>query len=537
MNPLAHGSNSGDGTRRASAITRRSMLVGLAAFGLGACIPKGTTRATAGQVLGMPDPVEPSVPSGAFSLGVASGDPTPDGVVLWTRLAPAPLTATGGMPEDRILVRWQVAADPDFAELVADGLVKTSPEVAHSVHIELDGLAPATTYWYRFTTNGQVSPVGRTRTAPAAGANVDELSFVFATCQHYEQGHYTAWTHAVDQDPDLVVFLGDYIYEGGISTNRIRRHNSAAVTTLPAYRARYGLYKSDPRLQAAHHAAPWILTWDDHEVVNDYAGLLPSNGVASQAFIDRRTAAYQAYWEHQPIRTMPVDGGLRMYRSLSWGDLVDFIVIDGRQHRSKLACGITVGADCGERNEPGRTMLGAEQLAWLDDQLASSTARWTVLVNPQVITPTPIGDSAWIFDQWDGYPAERSHVVQRLSEVRNPVVLTGDIHGAGVANVRDEPAGSPTVAAELITTSISSTPTGDTAALQNVLMNSLEQFPWFDNTKRGFARAVVTQDRIEVDFLATGVVTDVLGPLTVETSWQVLDGVPGVQPRVPAPAN
>lgn len=520
-----------DGTRRSSAITRRGLLAGMAAFGLAACIPRGTWRG-AGSVIGVTDPPPvDGMPDGVFAMGVASGDPTPDGFVLWTRLAPSPLAANGGLPESlEPFVRWQLARDEAFADLVADGIVRTSTGVGNSVHIEVDGLDADTTYFYRFTTGGQVSPVGRTRTAPAADAEVDEVRFVFATCQHYEQGFYTAWSHAAAEEPDLVIFLGDYIYEGGISSGRPRQHNSSSIQTLPAYRARYGLYKSDPRLQEAHRVAPWILIWDDHEVVNDYAGTLPSSGVASQAFLDRRTAAYQAYWEHQPIRTTPVDGGLQMYRSLGWGSLVDFIAIDGRQHRSKLACGGTFALDCEERSDPSRTLLGTTQRDWLDDQLAASTARWTVLVNPQIITPAPIGDG-WIMDMWDGFPVERSHVLAQLSQVRNPIVLTGDIHAAGVASVRDEPEGSPTVATELITTSISSAPSGPEAALLNQAINSLDQILWFDNSKRGYARATITADHLDVDFVSTVTTADDLGPLTVETAWRVVDGTPGAVPR------
>ena len=335
----------------------------------------------------------------------------------------------------------------------------------------------------------------------------------------------------------MVVFLGDYIYEGGQSSGKPRRHNSPTVTTLDGYRARYGLYKLDPRLQSAHHVAPWILTWDDHEVANDYAGQLPSTGVPSQAFVDRRKAAYQAYWEHQPIRTEPdEDGGLQMYRKLSWGTLVDFVVIDGRQHRSKLACGATFAQDCAERTDPTRTMLGAEQLAWLDSTLASSEARWTVLVNPQVMTPAPVG-TGWIMDQWDGFSVERSHVVGSLAAVANPIVLTGDIHAAGVADVRDEPAGSPTVAAEFITTSISSTPTGIEASVLNQVLNTLEQFHWFDNSKRGYARATFGTEHVDVDNMTVDVTSDVLGPVTVERSWRVVAGTRGAQPRVPDDAG
>src|SRR5690606_33527359 len=223
-------------------ISRRGLLLGVAALGLAACRrPQGVGTGN-GIFYDIPDPVEEEpLPPGLFSLGAASGDPVPDGMVLWTRLLPDPPDA-GALGDRMVLVRWQIAADPDFVQMVADGGVFTSEAVGHSIHIDVSGLEPATVYYYRFTTGGQVSPVGRTMTAPAPGAQVERLEMVFATCQHYEQGHYNAWAHVAADQPDLVVFLGDYIYEGGISNSRPRRHNSAEVTTLEAYRNRYGLY-------------------------------------------------------------------------------------------------------------------------------------------------------------------------------------------------------------------------------------------------------------------------------------------------------
>ncbi len=346
-------------------LSRRAVLLGLGALGLTACMPQGTGTGGA-AFFGLPDPVPtPGVPDGSFALGVASGDPMPDGFVLWTRLAPAPLETGGGMPDVSVPVRWQIAADPGFTDLVADGTVNTSAAVAHSVHIDVTGLQPDRPYWYRFTTGGQVSPIGRARTAPAPGAAADRLDMVFATCQHYEHGYYTAWSHVAAEQPDVIVFLGDYIYEGGIANNRIRRHNSSEIFTLDAYRKRYGLYKLDPRLQAAHHAAPWIITWDDHEVENNYADLIPQDPADLPIFEARRADAYQAYWEHQPIRTRPVGPDLDLYRSLAWGSLVDFIVLDERQHRTPPPCGGVAAVDCGTRTSPANSMLGPDQKAWL----------------------------------------------------------------------------------------------------------------------------------------------------------------------------
>jgi alkaline phosphatase D len=505
------------------------VLIGLSALGLSACMPRGTGGG-GGIAFGIadPDPV-PGMPDGLFALGVASGDPAPDGFVLWTRLAPQPTADGGGMPDVPVGLRWQVAADPDFTDLVADGFVSTSSAVAHSAHITVERLQPDTTYWYRFTTGGQVSPVGRTRTTPALGASVAELNMVFATCQHYESGFYTAWSHVAAEQPDVIVFLGDYIYEGGISSTRPRRHNSPEITTLDAYRKRYGLYKSDLRLQAAHQAAPWIVTWDDHEVENNYAGLTPQDPADQAGFLARRVAAYQAYWEHQPLRTEPLEGNLALYRSIPWGSLADLLVLDGRQYRTDQVCSADVSEDCGTRMSPSNTMLGAAQKDWLLTEMAAPQGRWTVLANQVAMTPMPFG-TAYNMDQWDGYPVERTELLNAMAELRNAVVLTGDFHAAGVGDLQDEAPGSPIVGTELMATSISSNTSATNEALISQYVTGLPQWQWFDATKRGYARATITPDTFGVDFMTVSTLTDVLTPATVNTSWLIQDGQPGAVP-------
>ncbi len=407
--PMHRAVDGSDEGRSPFTLTRRSLLVGLASVGLAACLP-GTWKGTGGY-FALPDPEAPQgLPDGLFALGVASGDPAPDGVVLWTRLAPQPL-AGGGMPVGMdVFVRWQVARDAAMTDLVADGLTKTDGTVAHSLHIDVSGLAPDTTYYYRFTTGGQVSPVGRTRTAPAVGAHVDHVRLAVATCQSYPQGYYHAWSQVVADAPDLVVFLGDYIYEGGLTSSGVRNHNSAEIMTLEAYRNRYGLYKSDPQLQAAHAAAPWVITWDDHEVENNHAGLTPQDRADDPIFTDRRTAAYRAFWEHLPLRAEPQGIHLSMHRAVRWGSLLDLFVLDGRQYRADQVCGADVAISCDARFDPNQTMLGAEQLTWLGDQLGGSTARWAGLANQTIMTPMPFG-TAYNMDQWDGYAGERSIVL------------------------------------------------------------------------------------------------------------------------------
>ncbi|MGH2604662.1 MAG: alkaline phosphatase D family protein, partial [Dehalococcoidia bacterium] len=239
-----------------------------------------------------------------FSLGIASGDPAPDSVVLWTRLAPRPLEPGGGMPAQPVEVAWQVAENEGMSRIVRSGTAIANPEWGHAVHVEVDGLRPAREYWHRFTVARDTSPTGRTRTLPAANTMPDRLRFAFASCQHFEAGLYTAFEHMAREDLDLIVHLGDYIYEGGERDSSLRRHNGPEIVTLDDYRARYALYKMDPALQAAHAVAPWIVTWDDHEVENNYAGDIPQDPehTTTREFMLRRAAAYQAYFENMPLR-------------------------------------------------------------------------------------------------------------------------------------------------------------------------------------------------------------------------------------------
>ena len=288
------------------------------------------------------DPVLPGPP---FTLGVASGDPTPTAVILWTRLAPDPLNG-GGMPAVDVPVGWEVATDDAFTQVVASGTTIATPAHGHTVHVDATGLAPDTWFHYRFTASGFTSPVGRTRTAPAAGSSPASMRFAFASCQNWPAGYYTAHRALAAEDVDVVHFLGDYIYENG-SQGPVRPHNSPEITTLTAYRNRYALYRGDPDLQASHAAFPWIITWDDHEVENNYAGLNPQDPADAATFAARRAVAYQAWWEHQPVRLpAPTGPDLTIRRSFDWGDLARFAVVDGRQHRSDQACGDSLGPPC-----------------------------------------------------------------------------------------------------------------------------------------------------------------------------------------------
>ena len=469
--------------------------------------------------------VRSTVPPGMFSLGVASGDPDAHSVVLWTRLAPDPLNG-GGMPAVDVSVHWEVAEDERFRKVVRHGTASAKPAWGHSVHVTVDGLRRDRWYWYRFLSEGQVSPVGRARTAPARQRG-DALRFLFASCQNWQAGFFTAWAHAPAEEPDLVVHLGDYIYEGGISTSAPRRNNSPEIFTLADYRNRYALYKGDPLLQAAHAMCPWVVTWDDHEVANNYTGLIPQNPAGAATFAARRAAAYQAWWEHQPVRLPPPTGpDLRIHRRVQWGRLATFHVLDARQYRSDQACGEGLGPDCPDRTDPARTMLGTEQEAWLGRGLKRSTTAWDVLANQVVMTSMPIGGALYNADQWDGYAAARTRLLDqvRAAGTINPVVITGDIHASGVGVVVDEGPDAAPVATELVGTSITSSFDPALADVAEQLIGALPQIEWVNARQRGYVRCDVTSSELVAQYRLVDTVREPTSPISTVTSWTVEAG-------------
>jgi alkaline phosphatase D len=403
-----------------------------------------------------------------FTLGVASGEPSSDGFVIWTRLAPDPL-AGGGMPSSPVEVDWVVAEDEGLRQVVRQGKALATPDWAHSIHVEVAGLEPGRWYWYRFRLPEAESPLGRARTTPAGGAS---LRFVFASCQRWEVGHYAAWRHAAEASPDLVVHLGDYIYEHQLrgGENYIRTHDAGETLTLADYRNRHALYKLEPELQAAHAACPWLVTWDDHEVANDYAGDRPELQNQAQPFMARRAAAYKAFYEHMPLRfaQRPSGADLPLYRTIDYGGLVRFHMLDDRQYRDHQVCARpdrdggsnTVGPECGARLEPSRTLLGREQESWLARQLTASGSGWNVIAQQTLMAPAGTGDGRFWTDGWDGYPGARQRLLDVLGSgrVSNPIVIGGDVHGFYAAELHARPGdpGSPVVAPEFIGSSISS---------------------------------------------------------------------------------
>src|SRR5262245_52479421 len=370
-----------------------------------------------------------------FQLGVASGDPASDGFVLWTRLAPKPLEG-GGMNADPVEVSWQVCDDEAMSKVVQRGTSVATPEWAHSVHVEVAGLRPDRWYWYQFKAGNEVSPKGRTRTLPEKNSQPERLRFAFASCQHYEAGLFTAYEHMAHEDVDLVFHLGDYIYEGPAKEGGVRMHNSKEIFSVDDYRNRYALYKSDAALKAMHAAAPWFVTWDDHEVDNNYAGMTPEEKAVNRIpFTQRRANAYKAYYEHMPLRrsSLPKGPDMQLYRQQSFGRLAEFFVLDTRQFRTDQPYGDgrkPVGPDV---MNPEATILGAEQREWLFNGLEKSSGAWNVLAQQVMMARVDRAEGEAVeyrMDQWSGYEMDRRRVLKHFAEQRisNPVVRTGDIH-------------------------------------------------------------------------------------------------------------
>ncbi len=472
-----------------------------------------------------------------FTLGVASGDPTPDRVVLWTRLAPEP-HAGGGMPDRRVSVDWELAADESFRRIVRRGSTIASPELAHSVHVELRGLEPARPYWYRFFAGGESSPAGRTFTAPRDDPD-EALRFVFCSCQHYEQGLFTAYRHMADEDITLVVHVGDYIYENGPADDQVRRHDSPEIFTLADYRNRYALYKADPDLRMAHAAFPFIVTWDDHEVDNNYAGAAHEGDMSAEDFLRRRAAAYQAYWEHQPLRSenRPRGPDMPLYRRFRFGRNAELNVLDTRQYRTDQPCGDGMKANCTEAEDPRATMLGEAQRRWLFDNLRRRRARWNVLAHQIPIAPVGRIREAGLeqsMDKWAGYIAERDRLLDFFHTQRLPNVMSivGDVHVNWLSELhtRFYDDAAPVVGTELVATSISSGGDGRDTNEGTAAMLSTNPHVKFFNGQRGYVRCDVTAARWTTAYRVVPTVTQPDSPISTRATFVTEDGRPGAEP-------
>lgn len=518
-------------------LQRRKVLAGSFWMAAAVALPSATTVAAN---------LAPRFKRYPFTLGVASGYPTSSTVVLWTRLALEPLSPDGGMTPEVIAVAYEIASDESFAHIVQSGRVWAEPEWAHSVHVDVMGLQPGRTYWYRFHAGDATSPVGRCWTAPPFGQSPARLRIAVASCQQYEQGYYTAYRHIADDNTDLVMHVGDYIYESNFYGERVRQHNSSECYSLTDYRLRHSLYRLDGNLQAAHAQCPWLFVTDDHEVDNDYAGDISEEDDDPRLFLARRAVAYKAYYEHMPLprRALPYGPDMRLYASLACGDLASFHMLDSRQYRSPIPCPRpgTRGAnrvyadECLALPDAQRSMLGAKQEQWLHAQLVNSRARWNLMAQGVVVAhcdedPGP-RERYWT-DSWNGYPAARARLLESIasSKAQNPVVLGGDIHAFVATDLRlnANDNKSPVVASELVTTGISSR--GPDAQMLANMAASGPDFILADGRQRGYLRIDLTADVLKADLIGMDSVQVPQSPGRVSRTLVLENAVKGLQSR------
>jgi alkaline phosphatase D len=515
-------------------LSRRSFLGGSTSF---------VTALAASRVLGSTESVKelPGFTAYPFQLGVASGDPAADGFVLWTRLAPQPLSG-GGMPDQAVRVHWRVAEDEAMTRIVASGSEVATSDWAHSVHVEVSGLKPDRWYWYDFKAGREISPRGRTRTLERAdrpAAETSLLKMTFASCQHFEAGYFTAYEHMLAESPDLVFHLGDYIYEGP-EKDGVRRHVGPEIMSLMDYRNRHAQYKTDPALQAMHQAAPWVVTWDDHEVDNNYAGETPEEkGMCGrEEFLLRRAAAYQAYYEHMPLRAacIPKGPGMKLYRSVRHGGLIDFHVLDTRQFRTDQPYGDGMKNPGPDVLRPDGTMMGSVQRDWLLGELSGSRATWNVLAQQVMMARVdfePGEETKCSMDQWPGYEAERRTLLRAFREMKvsNPVVITGDIHSHWANDLITDfdQTDSKVVATEFVCTSITSGGDGTDQRAGFPEVAKENPFVKYQSSRRGYVSCTISEKIWRADFRTLDYVSRHGSPLSTPASFVVESGAVGMQ--------
>lgn len=488
-----------------------------------------------------------------FSLGVASGDPAADGFVLWTRLAPEPLSpdpsAPGGMRGASVPVRYEIASDPQMRSVLRSGTVSAEAGLAYSVHVEVHGLLPDRHYWYRFASGDATSAIGHAITLPAVASRVQRLRLGFVSCANYEHGYFAAYRHLSAEQPDLVLFLGDYLYEYvDRRGNTVRTHSGGtAARTLPGYRNRYAQYRLDADLQRLHGQSTALITWDDHEVQNNYADAWSQDFVDPRLFLKRRAAAYQAFYEHMPVRPsrgLPDGPALRIFERYRFGDLAEIALIDGRQYRSAPACQTPANKgnwrfesnrSCPERLIEARSMLGARQEAWLLDGLKESRARWNLIAQDVQMAQTrkimPEGENGFRSDSWDGYPAARSRLLHHLDRYRvsNPVVLSGDIHACCASDLTldfDRP-DSRVVATEFVGTSISSHGPGQ--HVSRALLAHNPHLRFHDGRQRGYTTVDITPRQMTTRYRVISDARDPQASVSTLKTLVVESGRPGIR--------
>jgi len=472
-----------------------------------------------------------------FSLGIASGDPAPDGFVIWTRLAPDPLDQHGGMSPDAMPVAWEVASDEGFGIIIAKGEAQARTELAHSIHVELSGLHPDRPYFYRFIAAGQRSGVGHARTLPLTSAGPRDLRFAMSGCQDYQSGYYTAYRHMGEEELAFVFHYGDYIYEYGPDSPAVRQHSSPLISSLDDYRRRYAQYKADSDLQRAHAAHAFFMTFDDHEVRNNWAGDVDDDDGAppAEVFRLRRQSAFQAWYEHMPVRRrqFPAGSSLQLYRGAHYGNLAAFDFLDTRQYRTNQPCGDGYRVACAEVTSPRAHMITAEEETWLARNLQRRDARWNVVAQQVMMMSL---DRRWEsedapakllnLDSWAGYESQRRRLLARMRGLNNIVVLTGDEHTAyaGLLDDRDK-----AVAVEFVGTSISSDGDGqDIPGWGPKFMANNPELK-FINNRRGYMTCDVTRDEWRTNFMVVDKISTPGGTLSKRATWAVAHGEPALR--------
>ena len=492
------------------------------------------TAVAAPALVGAASPALAETEAPAFLHGVASGDPLPDGVLLWTRVTPVADAVPGSGTGPDVTVDWEVAEDRAFARTVARGRATATAASDHTVKADVRGLRPATTYHFRFTAGGTVSPVGRTRTTPAAEAATPGVRFGVVSCANWESGYFSAYRHlAARADLDAVLHLGDYIYEyasGGYPEAKyvVRPHEPRhEIVSLSDYRTRHGKYKTDADLQALHAAHPVVAIWDDHEFANDAwsGGAENHTPGAEGAWADRVAAAKQAYFEWMPVRAS-TEG--TVYRRLRFGKLADLHLLDLRSFRSPQA-----GVGSGAVDDPERTLTGRAQLDWLKSGLAGSDAQWKLVGTSVMISPVAFGSLpahllgplaellglpkeglAVNVDQWDGYTDDRRELLDHLTRrsVRNTVFLTGDIHMAWANDVPVKAATYPlsqSAATEFVVTSVTSDNLDDilhvapgtvSVVAAGAVKAANRHVKWVDMDHHGYGVLDVTAEQAQMDY-------------------------------------
>lgn len=479
-----------------------------------------------------------------FRLGVAAGDPSSDGFVIWTRLAPEPLARHGGMPMSPVEVEWQVARDEAMRDIAAQGTALARPELAHAVHVEVAVLDPGRPYWYRFNIGRERSLRGKARTLPAPGSTVEQVRFAVAGCPHYEDGFYTAYRHLAEEDPDFVFHYGDYIYEyrsspipigwDGRSRPFVRAHEGQMLYDIGDYRQRYAQYKMDPDLQAAHASAAWFATFDDHEVENNWVGLIDQRGTPPELFALRRAMALQAWYEHMPVRrsSLPGQNGIAAYRRATFGNLLDLHVLDTRSFRSDQPCDDGFKTVCDGVRDRRATVLGETQERWLFANLDQQSARWNALAQQVMVMPLDrrTGDEPEEIrnmDSWGAYDAPRERLLRQLRG-KNAVVLTGDEHQTFAGELRTDGGEGEAVAVELVTTSISSGGNGADRRSGADRILAGNPFLKFNGDRRGYTLCDVTPQRCEAAFRIVRSVTTPDAPVDTLATASIPAGDPSI---------